>query len=322
MRVLEHNSFLHKKHMLVVLLFVLHPLVAMGVEHVLNVGGTTIALSETCDSEHKLNVLYDGTTYCAPATTDTLTNTLHVLYNGIVYSICNGACGGDIPKYVMQATPPAPVSVSESCTWKPSDTNAYIATNGGQYFDTGILVSYDKQISITAQITNGASARLYGTIGSSCRYDLTVDAYGELQFRIGTSKYGTSVDGSDMESKNTWITKNHNSGPTKKNIFQNTESKKLKQMSSYKCSTNNKIFILNNDWSSVSNTNVGVKLYSFKIWDGDANNTLLLDVYPVKRGTNICGYIVPVDCLYDVVKKQVLLPGGSDSTLYGYGTDS
>lgn len=91
-------------------------------------------------------------------------------------------------------------------------------------------------------------------------------------------------------------------------------------MSSNRCSTNNNIFILNNDWSSVSNTNTGVKLYSFKIWD--VNDTLLRDVYPVKRGTNICGYIVPIDCLYDVVNKQVLLPGGSDSSSYGYGSDS
>lgn len=320
MRVLEHNSFLRKKRMFFALLFALHPMVAMGIDHVLNVGGTTLALSDICDSEHKLNVLYNGTTYCAPATTDTLTDTLHVLYNGITYSICNGPCGGDIPEYVMPATPPAPVSVSESCTWVPSDTNAYIATNGAQYFDTGTPVSNDKEISITAQITNGASVRLYGTIGSSCRYDLTVDVYGELQFRIGTSNYGTSVDGSNMESKNTWITRNHNSGPKKKNIYQNTENKKLTQMSSYECSTNNNIFILNNDWASVSNTNTGVKLYSFKIWN--VNDTLLRDVYPVKRGTNICGYIVPIDCLYDVVNKQVLLPGGSDSSSYGYGSDS
>ena len=292
------------------------PCVVMADTHTLNIGGTQITLSETCDSDHKLNVLYGGTVYCAPATTDTL----HVSYNGTTYSICNGACGGDIPEYVMPATPPAPVSVSESCTWTPSNTNAYIATNGGQYFDSGTTVSNDKELSITAQITNGASARLYGTIGSSCRYDLTVDAYGELQFRIGTSNYGTSVDGSNMESKNTWITRNHNSGPTKKNIYQNTENKKLTQMNSYKCSNNNKIYLLNNDWSSVSNTNTGVKLYSFKIWD--VNDTLLRDVYPVKRGTNICGYIVPIDCLYDVVNKQVLLPGESDSSSYGYGNDS
>jgi len=320
MRVSEQNSFLRKKLWLFALLFVLHPFVALGVEHVLNINGITLTLSDTCDGDHKLNVLYGGTVYCAPATTDTLTDTLHVSYNGTTYSICNGSCGGDIPEYVMPATPPAPVSVSESCTWTPSDTNAYIATNGGQYFDTGTTVSNDKEISITAQITNGASARLYGTIGSSCWYDLTVDAYGEMQFRIGTSKYGTSVDGSNMESKNTWITRNHNSGPTKKSIYQNTENKKLAQMNSYKCSNNNKIFLLNNDWSSVSNTNTGVKLYSFKIWN--VNDTLLRDVYPVKRGTNICGYIVPIDCLYDVVNKQVLLPGGADSSSYGYGSDS
>ena len=289
--------------------------------HTINIGGQTINLQDTCSSGHKLNILYNGTTYCAPATTDTLTDTLHVSYNGTTYSICNGTCGGDIPEYVMPATPPAPFQVSESCTWAPSDTNAYIATNGRQYFDSGVTVSNDKEISITAQITNGASARLYGTIGSACWYDLTVDAYGELYFRIGTSKYGASFDGSDMESKHTWIARNHDSGSTKKTVYQDTESKKLGQMSSYNCSTNNNnIFILNNDWKTISGSNIGIKLYSFKIWD--AHDALLRDVYPVKRGTNICGYIVPVDCLYDVVKKQVLLPGGSDSTSYGYGSDS
>lgn len=319
MRVLGHNSSLRKKLCFFALLPVLHLSGAMADTHTLNIGGQTITLLESCDSGHKLKVQYGDSVLCAPATTDTLTDTLHVSYNGTTYTICNGACGGDIPEYVMQATPPAPVPVSESCTWTPSDTNAYIATNGGQYFDTGTTVSNDKETSITAQIANGASARLYGTIGSSCHYDLTVDAYGDLQFRIGGTNTGKPTDGSDMESKHTWITRNHNSGPTKKTIYQDSENNKIGQVNSYKCSTNNQIYLLNNDWKTISGS-IGIKLYSFKIWD--VNDTLLRDVYPVKRGTNICGYIVPIDCLYDVVNKQVLLPGGSDSTLYGYGSDS
>ena len=153
---------------------------------VLHIGGATVNLLSSCDSEHKLNIQYGNTIYCAPVTEEMLSGTLHVLYNGVVYSVCDGECGGDIPEYVMPTTPPKPVSLSSSCAWTQSNANAYISTDGNQYFDTDIPVSNDKEISITAQIANGASARLYGTIGSTCWYDMTVDAYGEAQFRIGT----------------------------------------------------------------------------------------------------------------------------------------
>ena len=290
---------------------------------VLHVGGATINLLTTCNSEHKLNIKYGNTVYCAPATTEVLTGALHVLYNGTVYSVCNGECGGG-EEYEIPTTPSKPIQLNPSCAWTQSNANAYLSTDGNQYFDTDVPVSNDKELSITAQITNGASARMYGTIGSSCRYDMTVDAYGEMQFRIGTSNYGTSVNGSDMESKHTWITRNHPSGPTKKNIYQDNESKKLDQMNSYKCSTNNPIYLLNNDWSAVSSTNVGVKLYSFKIWD--VNGTLLHDYYPVKSGTVLpnCAsgggnYVAPTNCLYDSVAKQILLPGGTGQV--GFGSD-
>ena len=39
---------------------------------------------------------------------DILTDTLHVSYNGTTYSICDGACGGDIPEYVMPAGAKSP----------------------------------------------------------------------------------------------------------------------------------------------------------------------------------------------------------------------
>ena len=95
-------------------------------------------------------------------------------------------------------------------------------------------------------------------------------------------------------------------------------------MNSYKCSANNPIYLLNNDWSAVSSTNVGVKLYSFKIWD--VNGTLLHDYYPVKSGTVLpnCAsgggnYVAPTNCLYDSVAKQILLPGGTGQV--GFGSD-
>lgn len=292
--------------------------------HTINIGGQTINLQDTCSSDHKLNV-FDGTnTYCAEATTDTLSNTLHVMHNGTIYSICDGACGGgDIPEYVMPATPPKPVQLSSSCAWTQSNANAYISTNGNQYFDTDIPVSNDKETSITAQIANGASARLYGTIGSSCHYDLTVDAYGDLQFRIGGTNTGKPTEGSDMESKHTWITRKHPSGSTKKTIYQDSETNKIGQVNSYTCSTSNQIYLLNNDWKTISGS-IGIKLYSFKVWD--ENRTLLHDYYPVKSGTILTNcasgggnYTAPTNCLYDAVAKQILLPGGTGQV--GFGSD-
>ena len=287
---------------------------------VLHFSNYSLNLQDSCSTDHKLNVQIGNELYCAPLTTTWSDNSLHVEFGGTTYTVCDGTCPSG--QYVMPATPPPPEQLSTSCTWTQTNANAYLISDGNQYFDTGFGPDNSNEVEITAKIVNGENARLYGTSGSTCFYDVTVDSYGDIYFRIGTSTYGTYFRGSklSMSDKHTWIIKNHNSGPTKKFIYQDvvSNSGKLGQMNSYTCSvTTNTVKILKNDWKTISSNGGEIRLYSIKVWDKNGN--LLHEYQPVAQGTNICGYTVPTNCLWDAAKQQVLLPGGTGQT--GYGAD-
>lgn len=255
-------------------------------------GNKSINLLQSCTSTHKLNVQYGNEYWCAPLTTTWASDSLHVEFGGTTYTVCDGECPSG--QYIMPATPPAPEQLSTSCTWTQTDTNAYLISDGNQYFDTGFGPDNTNEVEITAKIVNGENARLYGTSGSTCFYDVTVDSYGDIYFRIGTSTYGTYFRGSSlsMTDKHAWIIKNHKSGPTKKLIYHDVVSnnRKLGQMNSYNCNTtNNTIKILKNDWKTVSSNSGDIWLYSIKVWDKNGN--LLHEYQPVAQGTNICGLL-------------------------------
>ena len=306
------------------LLFVLHPLVAMADTHTLNIGGATITLSETCDSEHKLNVLYGGTVYCAEATTDTLTDTLHVSYNGTTYSICNGTCGGGSGggEYVMPETPFEPVVIDDNCEWEQTNENAYLLSDGNQWFDTGVTVDTSVNIFVTAKVINGHSARIFGTTGGTCYYDMTINASRTAFFKIGTQNSSASISLTQAQStqKIQWYTQSN--GATNKwiyRIFEDGKSSRTSKTLGSACTSTETIKVFNNNLvSSVNQTDSGgMKLYSILL--KNSSGTTIHNYQPVAAGTNICGYTVPTNAMYDFVDKRVYLPAGTGQM--GYGVD-
>lgn len=301
------------------LLLLLLPLIAMADTHTLNIGDTTIALSETCDSEHKLNVSYNGITYCAPATTETLTNTLHVLHNGTTYSICNGPCGSG--EYVMPETPPEPIVLPETCEWNQTNENAYLLSNGEQYFDTQVPVNSRDNIEVTAQVINGAYARLFGNKGTSCQFDMTLNNSGDLVLFMGTGYATSPYPLSDSRAKIVYKTETSQTKKTHVTKYfyadddqLNNSSKKVNDCTD----ENHTMLVLDNDLSSIDQTNSGgIKLYRIRMWDESDN--LIHDFQPVAKGTNICGVTPPTNAMWDFVTKKLYYPAGTGEM--GYGVD-
>ena len=302
----------------------LTPSVLMADSRVLNIGNNQISLLDSCNSEHKLKVLYNGAVYCAPATTDILTDTLHVLYNGTTYSICNGACGGGSSggEYVMPETPPEPVVINKSCEWKQTNPNAYLLSDGNQWFDTGVPVNTSFDIFVTAKIVNGRSARIFGRIGGTCYYDMTIDANRVAYFKIGTRNSSATIQLTQAQStqKIQWWTSTKSSTVKLVNrIFENGSTNSTNKDLENACTSTETIKVFNNKLlSSVDPTDSGgMKLYSILL--KDAEGTPIHNYQPVKAGTNICGYIVPTNAMYDFVDKRVYLPAGTGQM--GYGVD-
>ena len=319
MRVLEHTSFLRKKHMLFALLFALRPMVAMGVDRVLNVGGTAIALSETCDSEHKLNVLYNGTTYCAPATTETLTNTLHVLHNGTTYSICNGSCGSG--GYVMPETPPEPIVLPETCEWTQTNENAYLLSDGRQYFDTKVPVDSSVNIDVTAQVVSGTNARIFGVVDSTCYYDLVLDKQRRAHMRFGTSSSAVTKNLTEAQSKQKIRYYTETDGDYKNFRLSGSGVSGYLRKKNAACTSQSTLKVLTNklfaDTLVDPTQSGGIKLY--RIIMKDSSNKLIHDFQPVAKGTNICGVTPPTNAMWDFVTKKLYYPAGTGQM--GYGVD-
>ena len=301
------------------LLLLLLPLIAMADTHTLNIGGTTIALSETCDSEHKLNVLHDGTVYCAPATTDTLTDTLHVLHNGTTYSICNGSCGGG-GEWPMPATPPEPIVLPSTCKWQATP-NSYLLSDGNQYFDTKVPVNSRDNIEVTVQVINGAYARLFGNKGTSCNFDMTLNKNGDVVLFMGngtpTSAYPVSNSSAKIvyktetaSTKTTYVTKYFYADNDKLN----DSSKKVTDCTD----ANHTMLVLDNDLTGIDQTDSGgIKLY--RIIMKDSSKNLIHDFQPVPKGKDICGVTPPTNAMWDSVTKKLYYPAGTGQM--GYGVD-
>ena len=259
----------------------------------LHIGDVTVALQNSCSTEHKLNVKIGDQVLCAPMTADTVAEkSLRVKLNDTVYTVCNGTCGGGGGgEYVMPETPPVPAQLPTSCTWTQSNSNAYLLSDGNQYFNLGNGWTTRNNIEVTLQIANGKSTRIFGTVNSSCRYDMTINNSGNLGVRFGSTGQTYTISSAQQTAKNT---------------------------------TSN-MYVLNNDYVTINQANSGnIKLYSIKVYN--TSGTLIHNYQPVAAGTHLtnCGtnggdYIVPTNCMWDTETKQILLPGGTGEM--GYGVD-
>ena len=312
-------AVIHRTHAFVLLLLVSY--IAMADARTLNIGGQTIALLESCDSDHKLKVQYGDSVLCAPATTNTLTNAIHVQHNGTIYAICNGACGGDSGEYVMPETPPEPIVLPSTCEGPQPNEKAYLLSDGSQYFDTQVPVNSRDNIEVTAQVVNGAYARLFGNKGTSCQFDMTLNNNGNLVLFMGTGYATSPYPVSDSRAKIVYKTE---TSQTKKthvtkyfyadNDRLNNSSKKVNDCTD----ANHTMLVLDNDLSSIDQTNSGgIKLYRIRMWD--ESNKLIHDFRPVAKGTDLCGVTPPTNAMWDFVTKKLYYPAGTGQM--GYGVD-
>lgn len=286
----------------------------------LHVGDVTIALQNSCSTDHKLNVKVGNDILCAAMTNDTVTEkSLRVNLNGTVYTVCNnGTCdSGSGGEWVMPETPDDPI-VIPNCTWEQTNSKAYLLSDGRQWFDTGVAVNTANNIEVTVQVINGKHARIVGTKNSSCYYDISLAPSGVGAVRMGTNTTNTSVSISTAlrTAKNTWKTETVDN--TNKRIKLNGTTKINKPLTSA-CSVSNTIMVFNGDaMASIDQTQSGgMKLYNIKLFDG--SGTKIHDFQPVAAGTNICGTVAATNAMWDMVTKKLYYPAGTGQM--GYGID-
>lgn len=288
----------------------------------LHIGDVTVALQNSCSTEHKLNVKIGDQVLCAPMTANTVAEkSLRVKLNDTVYTVCNGTCGGGGGgEYVMPETPPEPIVLPETCEWTQTNPNAYLLSDGNQYFDTMVPVNSRNNIEVTAQVINGAYARLFGTKGTSCNFDMTLNNTGRLAIFMGDgSSNSYTFDGpgaknvyktETVATKTTYVTKFFYANDTKlnktsKNVYDCTDA-------------NHTMLVLDNDLTSIDQTQSGgIKLYRIRMWD--PSKKLIHDFQPVAKGTNICGVTPPTNAMWDFVTKKLYYPAGTGEM--GYGVD-
>ena len=295
---------------------------AVGDTPTLHVGNTTINLQTTCTSTHKLNV-YDGTnTYCAEATTDVLTSTLHVMHNGTTYSICDGACGGGT--WVMPEEPEEPIVINDpNCNWSQPNSNAYLLSDGNQYFDTGVAADTSINLDVQVKVVNGLSARIFGTNSSTCWFDMTLDHKHRAQFRFGSANNAASTTFSEANSKKLLRFVTSDSASNKKRIDYYLDGVKQSYFTrTYSaCTSADTLKVFKNNLISaglVDQTDSGgMKLYYIKIYN--SSGTLIHNFQPVAQGTNVCGYTALTNAMWDSVTKKLYYPAGTGQM--GYGVD-
>lgn len=313
--------------MLVFLGLCLTPFFAVADGRVLHIGNTAINLVQTCSSDHSLNLRIGNETWCAELTTEWADNAVHVRFNDVTYTVCDGACsggsGGGGEEYVMPETPPEPVELPSSCTWTQTNENAYLLSDGNQWFDTTVPVDTSVNIDLTVQVVNGVHARIFGTKDSSCYFDFTLNKNRGGSFRIGTTNSAGSFSFSEAQSKAKIRYYTEQVSTNKKVWAKATNmSKFLYRTNNPTCTDASKtIHVFDNDLINSANIDQtlsgGIKLYNIKLYNSSGG--LIHNYQPVPAGTDICGYTVPTNAMWDTVSKQVYLPAGTGQM--GYGVD-
>lgn len=301
---------------------ILLPCYALADGRVLHFSNYSLNLQNSCSTDHKLNVQIGNELYCAPLTTDWSDDSLHVSFGGTTYTVCNGECGGG--EWVMPEEPGDPIVITDpTCEWTQTNPNAYLLSDGNQYFDTQLPVDTSWNIDITAQVINGKHARIYGSQSSTCHFDFTMNKNNYGVSRIGSSNSTQSVlfTAAQSKLKTRYYSETVSNG--KKIYVQNS------QKSSWMTHTGNiSCTDLNNTWRVFDNNLInaanidpsqsgGIKLYYIRLYDSSGN--LIHDFQPVAQGTNICGTVAATNAMWDFVTKKLYYPGGTGTM--GYGVD-
>lgn len=294
----------------------------MAMGQVLRIGNHSITLQNSCSTDHKLKVMVGNNTYCAPATTTWAADSLHVNANGTVYTICDGECGGGT--WVMPEEPGEPIVITDpECTGPTLTPNAYLLSDGNQWFDTGVTADTSVNIDVQVKIVNGMSARIFGTNSSSCWFDMTLDHKHRAQFRFGSANNAASTTFSEANSKKLLRFVTSDSSSNKKRIDYYLDGVRQSYfMRTYAaCTSADTLKVFKNNLISdglVDQTDSGgMKLYYIKLYD--TSGRLVHDFEPVPAGTNVCGHMAQTNCMWDTVDKKLYYPAGTGQM--GYGVD-
>jgi hypothetical protein len=261
-------------------------------------------------------------TYCAPATTTWAADSLHVNANGTVYTICDGECGGGT--WVMPEEPGDPIVITDpECTGPTLTQNAYLLSDGNQWFDTGVTADTSVNIDVQVKIVNGMSARIFGTNSSSCWFDMTLDHKHRAQFRFGSANNAASTTFSEANSKKLlrFVTSDSSSNKKRIDYYLDGVRQSYFTRTYAACTSADTLKVFKNNLISaglVDQTDSGgMKLYYIKIYN--SSGTLIHNFQPVAQGTNVCGHMAQTNCMWDTVDKKLYYPAGTGQM--GYGVD-
>ena len=287
---------------------------------VLYFGNKSINLLQSCTSTHKLNVQYGNEYWCAPLTTTWASDSLHVEFDGATYTVCDGECPDD-SGYVMPETPPEPVELPETCEWTQTNENAYLLSDGRQYFDTKVPVDSSVNIDVTAQVVSGTNARIFGVVDSTCYYDLVLDKQRRAHMRFGTSSSAVTKNLTEAQSKQKIRYYTETDGDYKNFRLSGSGVSGYLRKKNAACTSQSTLKVLTNklfaDTLVDPTQSGGIKLYYIKLYDSSGN--LIHDFQPVAKGTNICGVTPPTNAMWDFVTKKLYYPAGTGEM--GYGVD-
>ena len=174
-------------------------------------------------------------------------------------------------------------------------------------------------MEVTLQVVNGQSARIFGSMGASCTYDMTIRNDGVFAMRMGSGAVTKKLELDDdvRVAKNVIRTETSNKTRNYKNIYVN-DTKVISSSTASRCTSTYPFLILKNNFISVTDdASGGIKLYRIRLWDEDDN--LIHDYQPVAAGTNICGHVAQTNAMWDFVTKELYYPAGTGQM--GYGVD-
>ncbi|MBR1380478.1 MAG: hypothetical protein IJ560_02725 [Alphaproteobacteria bacterium] len=275
------------------------------------VGDAQIQISNVQRTEHALHIMIGDVVYHADALPVDIPNTLHVLYGGVVYSICGENCDEYLPDYSDRYT------VSDDCKLIGVDENAYISANGYQEIDTGIVGANTIKTSLDVHVPQTISSNYTYYIykdSSTQKYDLwEYNKNGTertIAFNYGTQniKYFTS--------NTRYVTPNRRiihieSGAVRQNSS-STNVLYKNASDTFSGAGNLKIF---RNIGTVADT---IKLYGVKMYK---SGTLIRNFVPIPMGMEICGWRAPSNGLFDIVEQKFYENVGVGSLGYGVDVD-
>lgn len=289
--------------------FMLMP-IACGA-HSMHIGDEEIPFHSTQYTTPSMHVQIGNEIVHAPAVKKDIRNTLHVLYNNSVYSICRGTERKVGNHYFVGDCLVA------------ADDNVYLESSGTQYIDTGLsmpngirAVSKLKLTNIVPPIHTQYSV-LFGTHNKEAPYGRN---YFLLEYQNGTSKFNYGAGGFmkflegqiDFDAAynvdiSTIINNRH--------IIINGDSYNISFNENGDRSNNNIYLFYINGTPNPTYTKTYARIYNILFYN--EYNVLVRHFVPVPAGLQIGNFTVPSNGMWDIVEQKFYGNDGTDDFIYG-----